>query len=103
MTRVKQKHRELENKLLLCEKMMSHAIANGLLEEYEHEMMHDAWQDLLFCEFHDSLPGSSIQIVENDILKRLDHGLDITDKLIFRSYFRLVKGQKPAKKMNILF
>lgn len=97
MTRVKQKHRELENKLLLCEKMMSHAIANGLLEEYEHEMMHDAWQDLLFCEFHDSLPGSSIQIVENDILKRLDHGLDITDKLIFRSYFRLVKGQKPAK------
>ena len=97
MTKVKQKHRELENKLLLCEKMLSHAVSNNLLENYEHEMMHDAWQDLLFCQFHDSLPGSSIQIVEEDILKRLYHGLEITDRLIYRSYFRLVKGQKPAK------
>lgn len=97
MVKVKQKHRELENMLLLCEKMQSHAIANGYLENYEHEMMHDAWQDLLFCEFHDSLPGSSIPIVEEDILKKLDHGLEITDRLIFKSYFRLIKGQKPAK------
>ena len=51
--------------------MLSHAVSNNLLENYEHEMMHDAWQDLLFCQFHDSLPGSSIQIVEEDILKRL--------------------------------
>jgi len=97
MVRIKQKHRELENKLLLCEKMMSHAVANDSLEKYEHQMLRDAWKNLLFCEFHDSLPGSSIQIVENDILKRLDHGLDIADRLIFRAYFRLVKGQKPAK------
>ncbi|HRR37154.1 MAG TPA: alpha-mannosidase, partial [Clostridia bacterium] len=97
MVRVKQKHRELENKLLLCEKMMSHAVSDEALENYEHQMLREAWKNLLFCEFHDALPGSSIQIVENDILKRLDHGLDIADRLIFRSYFRLVKGQKPAK------
>jgi alpha-mannosidase len=97
MVRVKQKHRELENKLLMCEKMMSQAYANGLIDTYEHALVKEAWQDLLFCEFHDSLPGSSIQIVENDIMKRLDHGLEIIDKLIFRNYFRMCTGQKSAK------
>lgn len=97
MVRVKQKHRELENRLLLCEKIQSHAIASGASNVYEHEMLREAWEDLLFCQFHDSLPGTSIQSVEDDIIKRLDHGLKICESLIFRSYFRLTKGEEPAK------
>ena len=91
--RIKQQHRRLENDLIMVESMASHASALNL-KKYEYDLIADAWRDLLFAEFHDSLPGSAIQPVEDDILQTLDHGLEITSRLKTRYFFALCAGQE---------
>ncbi|MCP4166306.1 MAG: hypothetical protein GY759_10480 [Chloroflexi bacterium] len=70
--RIKQKHRQLENELYITEKMLSAAALQGYLA-YPQEALHEAQKDLLFAEFHDILPGSSIQAVEENSLRLMDH------------------------------
>ena len=91
MVRVKQGHRNLENKLSLCERMLCQSGA-----EYNKEMLLEAEKALLFSEFHDILPGSAIKRVEDDALNLLGYGSEIADRLISKSFFKLCKGQKKA-------
>lgn len=97
--RIKQMHRRLENDLVMVEKMASHAALAGL-SAYDKERIDDAWRDLLFAEFHDSLPGSCIQPVEDDIIRMLDHGLEITNKLKSKYFLALCAGQEKIKDGN---
>jgi alpha-mannosidase len=94
--RVKQFHRRLENDLVMAEIMGSQAALCGLAS-YEKDLLDEAWRDLLFAEFHDSLPGSAIQPVEEDTLRVLDHGLDITGRLKARYFFALTAGEERVK------
>ena len=93
--RIKQMHRRLENDLVMTEAMASHAEIAGL-SEYDKKQLDDAWRDLLFAEFHDSLPGSCIQPVEDDMIRMLDHGLEITNKLKSKYFLALCAGQEPV-------
>lgn len=93
--RIKQLHRRLENDLCMTEAMASHAALSGL-SVYEKEKLDDAWRDLLFAEFHDSLPGSCIQPVEEDVIRMLHHGLEITNKLKSKYFLALCAGQEPV-------
>ncbi|MBQ3140479.1 MAG: alpha-mannosidase [Clostridia bacterium] len=97
MARIKQANRRLENKLLLAEKLCSTTLANGITDSFPEEKLNDAWKSLAFLQFHDSLPGSSIQSVENDALQCADHGLEIADKLATKAYFDCCNGQTPPK------
>lgn len=97
--RIKQLHRRLENDLVMVEKMASHAAAAGL-SAYEKEKLDDAWRDLLFSEFHDALPGSCIQPVEDDTLRMLNHGLEITNQLKAKYFLALSAGQEKIKDGN---
>lgn len=92
MVRVKQGHRNLENKLSMCEKMLCQS---GV--EYNKEMLKEAEKALLFSEFHDVLPGSAIKKVEDDSLNLLGFGSEIADRLISKAFFRLCAGQEKAK------
>ena len=94
--RIKQKHRKLENELYAAEKMMSAASMSGLMK-YDGDSVKMAQKDLMFCEFHDILPGSSIQAAEEDAIRMLDHGLEITSRLKAAAFFRMMKGQKKAE------
>lgn len=94
--RIKQLHRSLENELFAVEKMCSAASANRLMT-YPHEEIAAATEDLLAAEFHDVLPGSSIQPVENASLRLMDHGLEILSRIRARAFFALATGQPPAK------
>ncbi|MGD2294344.1 MAG: glycoside hydrolase family 38 C-terminal domain-containing protein [Candidatus Aminicenantes bacterium] len=96
MARVKNKHRRLESTYFLTEKMVTHAVLAGLVS-YPRKALHEALEDLLFCQFHDSLPGSSISEVEEDVLQRMDHGLQILSRLKSEAFFRLLSGQPQAK------
>jgi alpha-mannosidase len=96
MARVKQRYRRLENELLMVEKMAATAAAQGLLPYPESELR-EAALDLLTSQFHDILPGSSIQLVEEASLRLLDHGLEILSRLKARTFFALAKGQPKAK------
>ena len=93
--RIKQRHRRLENDLVMTEKMAAHAALAGL-STYEKDKLDEAWRDLMFSEFHDSLPGSCIQPVEEDMLRTLDHGLEIANKLKAKYFVALCAGQAPV-------
>jgi len=90
--RIKQQHRKLENDLVLLEKMASHAALAGL-SEYDKTSLDEAWRDLLFAEFHDALPGSCIQSVEEDTLRLLSHGLEVTSRLKAKYFLALSAGE----------
>ena len=94
--RIKQKHRKLENELYMTEKMLSIAAMQGLCV-YPNEEINEAVRDLLVSEFHDILPGSSIEPVESMALRLMDHGLEILSRLKARAFFALTSGQKKAE------
>ncbi len=96
MALIKQKHRLLENTYYLTEKIVSHASLQGLMD-YPTEELRQSLEDLLFCEFHDILPGSSIAEVETFALRRMDHALEILSRLKARAFFALAKGEKKAE------
>lgn len=96
MALVKQKHRKLENTYFLTEKMATQAALQGIIK-YPREELHQALEDLLFCEFHDVLPGSSIPEVETYALQRMDHGLEILSRLKAMVFFALLSGEQKAK------
>ncbi len=100
MIRVKQKHRQLENELYVAEKMASSAVANGLLK-YPKDEIALASKDLMFSQFHDILPGSSIQPVEEVALQTMDHGLEIISKIKTHCFFAFASGQKKAAEGQI--
>ena len=96
MALIKQNHRKLENTYFLTEKMVAHASLLDLME-YPREELQKALEDLLFCEFHDILPGSSISEVEASAIQRMDHALEILSRLKARAFFALVRGEDKAK------
>ncbi|MCD9023741.1 glycoside hydrolase family 38 C-terminal domain-containing protein [Cohnella silvisoli] len=98
--RIKQKHRLLENEIYMLEKMISHTAMQGLTT-YPYELIHEAICDLMVTEFHDVLPGSSIQPVEEASLRLADHGLEIVSRLKARAFFALASGQKKAEEGEI--
>lgn len=95
MARIKQKHRELENTYYKTEKMVTSAFCQGLMD-YPSEPFRVALEDLLFCEFHDILPGSCISEAEASALQGMDHGLEILARLKAKAFFVLLSGQPPA-------
>ena len=95
MAQVKQKHRHLENVYYSTEKMVTNAAIQGIMV-YPYVEFREALEDLLFCEFHDILPGSSIREVETYALQRMDHGMDILSRLKVRAFFGMVQGEMPA-------
>ncbi len=98
--RVKQKYRQLEDTYFFCEKLLTRL---SLIETfpYPETEMEQALHDLLFVQFHDALPGSSIQPVEESCLRILDHGLEILSRLRARAFFAMCKDQKPAREGSI--
>ncbi|BBI35196.1 glycoside hydrolase family 38 N-terminal domain-containing protein [Cohnella abietis] len=96
MIRIKQKHRQLENELYMTEKMLSAAALQGMLS-YPASDLHEATCDLMMAQFHDILPGSSIQPAEEASLRLIDHGLEIAARLKARAFFALAAGQPKAE------
>ena len=93
--RIKQQHRALENELYMTEKMASAAALRGVMP-YPGDDFAAAQYDLLMSEFHDILPGSSIQAVEDMALRVMAHGREILSRVRARAFFSLASGQKKA-------
>ncbi|MBQ7336826.1 MAG: alpha-mannosidase [Clostridia bacterium] len=96
MGRIKRKHVQLENELYLAEKMLSVANLSGAMNEYPEATVHTVTEDLLNAEFHDVLPGSSIQAAEDNGLKLLDHGLLEAERMKTKAFFALAADQAIA-------
>lgn len=91
MSRIKKLHRMLENELSVTEKMLAASKV-----EYDREEFKKAEKALLFCEFHDILPGTAIKNAEEDSVRVLSYGLEITNRLKTKAFFALCSGQKKA-------
>ena len=98
--RLKQQHRLLENTLFMTEKMAAAAALQGLMA-YPKDLLHEGLYDLLNAEFHDILPGSSVQPVEEAGLRMLHHGLEILSRIRARAFFALASGQSRAPEGEI--
>ena len=96
MARIKQKHRQLENDIFLAEKMAAAASYQGLMK-YPQAELGEALLDLAFSQFHDILPGSSIQPAEESSLRRLDHGLEALSRVKARAFFALANSEPKAQ------
>jgi alpha-mannosidase len=95
--RIKQFHRKLEDLLYSTEKMASQATLRGALEYPVVEFL-DAQKDLMFSQFHDILPGSSIPAVEEASLMRLGRGVETVSRIRARVLFALSRGEpEPAE------
>jgi len=94
--RVKQKHRQLENELYATERMcVAAALQKGSV--YPKDALKEAERDLLFSEFHDALPGSGSQLVEEDTLQVIGHGLYILSQEKMKAFTSLSEGEESVE------
>lgn len=91
MTKIKQNYRALENELITCEKILA---LSGI--DYDEKEMKSAEKALLFCQFHDILPGTMIKEGEEEILRLSGYGREIANRLTTKAFFSLCRGQKKA-------
>jgi len=96
MAEVKKLHRKLENLFFSTERMVTNLYIQGLCD-YPENQLKMAMKELLFCEFHDILPGSSISEVETCAVQRLNHGLQIINDVRAKAFFRMISGFQPCK------
>ena len=96
MYRVKKLHAQLEAEISIAEKMASAAYMMGVLDEYPEMELQTAVEDLLNAEFHDVLPGSSVQCAEDAGLRFLNHGMLEAERVKIKSYFALSAVQPQA-------
>ena len=90
--RIKQKHRELENMLYQTEKMVCAAeIQTGMKGKWDKT--NEAECILLFNEFHDILPGSTVQRAEEASLRSMEHAIDILTHERMRAFMALASCQ----------
>jgi alpha-mannosidase len=79
--------------------MTERMATNAMLQmgiDYPQTRLRSALEDLLFCEFHDALPGSSVSEVEEAVLQKLDHGLEIVAQVRAGLFLRFLSGQPEA-------
>lgn len=98
--RIKQQHRRLEGDLWATEKMASSAWLNRVMA-YPAGDLREAMRDLAMSEFHDILPGSSIQAVEDSALRLMQHARESLARIKARAFFALAGGQPKAAKDRI--
>lgn len=93
--RIKTLHRKLENELYMTEKMAAHAMMAGVME-YPDAKIKVATKDLLLMEFHDILPGSAIQPVEEYATALAGHGLKELRDIKTKAFLALCSDKKKA-------
>lgn len=95
MSRIKQKHAELESILYTAEKMCSAAALRGLIS-YPSDTLYSAAEDLMNAEFHDILPGSCIKAGEENGIRLLARGIQNAGLARASAYFALCGCEKKA-------
>ena len=95
--RVKKLHAQLEKEIYMAEKLASVAYMKGAIDTYPEKELKTAVEDLLNSEFHDVLPGTSVQCGEDAGIRYLNHGILEAERVKIKSYFALSQAQEPAK------
>ena len=89
---VKKQNRKLENKLKAVEFLWS----NCDLKNYPHGDLDGAWKKLMINQFHDIIPGSSINLVYKNTHKEYEDIHKVCDNLLNKSAAFLFKKDKTS-------
>lgn len=89
---IKKHNRKGEILLREAEWATAFASLNDSKYKYPKDKLDAAWEDLLLCQFHDVLPGSSIQMVYDDAEKIYAKLEKSVKKVIDDAYESLYKG-----------
>lgn len=106
MIRVKQAHRALENRLRAMEKTAAAAFLAGFADPDGpgpdfRKALRSAEEDLMLSQFHDILPGSAVQSVEEESLRLLSHGMETLERERFRLLYRFLVGEPVAEEGTV--
>ena len=98
-SRIKQKHAELENKLLLTEKIC--VIAEKELGiAYPAELIAEAQKSMAAIQFHDVLSGTSVHVGEASSLQRADYAMELLDKAFAKAFMALMNEYDKVKPLT---
>ena len=89
---VKKQNRKLENKLKAVEFLWT----NLNLNEYPSLELDEAWKKLMINQFHDIIPGSSINLVYKNTHKEYEQIHKTCDRLLKRASSKLFKKRKDS-------
>jgi alpha-mannosidase len=96
MSRVKRAHRDCEGLMATAERLAALAWwFDGT--PYPQKSLESAWKDILFCEFHDILPGSGVPAVETDSLSMMGRCTEILRRCRFDSIITVLQGEQAPK------
>ena len=95
IARLKRRYAELENKLLVTEKICSYADAEGLYD-YNFEAFDDAQKRMAMVQFHDVLSGTCIIEGEKSSMQKMDYALELLDKEFTKAFMGLCRDYECA-------
>jgi len=94
LSRVKRAHRQAEGLMSTAERLAALAWwCDGT--PYPRASLDAAWKDILFCEFHDILPGTCVPLVEKDSLSMMGHCNEMIRRTRFDSLIQVLRGETP--------
>lgn len=96
MKQIKQPLYRLEHNYFTAEKLLSYASLSGCTD-YPAKLMNEALKEILFCQFHDILPGSSVETVERNVLSRIGYANRIIEKETASLLIKAGNSLKPAE------
>ena len=95
IARLKRRYAELENKLLVTEKICAYADAEGVYD-YNFAAFDDAQKRMAMVQFHDVLSGTCIIEGEKSSMQKLDYALELLDKEFTKAFMRLCGDYEKA-------
>ncbi|MBQ7373105.1 MAG: hypothetical protein IJW64_00890 [Clostridia bacterium] len=96
IARLKRKYAELENKLLLTEKICAYADKEGVYK-YGFGAFEDAQKNMSAIQFHDVLSGTCIIEGEKSSLRKADYAMELLDKEFLKAFMGLCYGYAKAE------
>ncbi len=92
-SRTRMKYRSSLAEYLIQLRVEPFAVAAAFLgADYPHALLETAWKEMLRCHAHDSISGSGVDAIEEDVMNRLRQVLDIGNGLYTRSLAVLQKN-----------
>ena len=93
---LKRRYAELEDKLLMTEKICARAALETDFV-YDKKAMDEAQRIMAMIQFHDVLSGTSILEGNVSSLRKADYALEILDEQFSRAFFKLYEGWERGK------
>ena len=93
---LKRRYAELEDKLLMTEKICARAAIETDFE-YDKKAMDEAQRIMAMIQFHDVLSGTSILEGNVSSMRKADYALEILDEQFSRAFFKLYEGWERGK------